>query len=121
MAAAVTMRTAQPTLDTTKSTQVVRGSIALTGSYPAGGDTINLSGFPTQSAQVPVVVWFTETPTSTGTVPSGYEFYYQPGTNPSNGKLRIMNGTTGEFATGAYNAALLAALITFEAIFPLGM
>jgi hypothetical protein len=113
------MRTSQPILDTTKSTQIVRGTIALTGSYPAGGDTLNLSGFPVQSAAGPVVVWFTEVPSSTVT-PSGYGLYYQPGTTLANGKLRITSTGGTEFSTGAYSASLLQAVIFFEAVLLLG-
>jgi hypothetical protein len=121
MAAAVTLK---KSLDTTQSTQIVRGTIALSGSYPAGGDTVSLSGNPVQSAKVPIVVWITEQP-SASVPPSGYGLYYQPGTNPSNGKLRVTTAGSGnagpiEFPAGAYAGTLLTAIIVFEAVFPLG-
>ena len=120
MAAAVTARKARPIRDTSQATQIVRGTIALTGNYPAGGDTLNLSGAPVQSAQVPVRVFFSEQPSATVT-PSGYGLYYEPGTTPSDGKLRVTSAAGTELAAGAYPAALLQANIVFEAIFPLGL
>jgi hypothetical protein len=120
MAAAATRRKTIPTLDSTQSTQIVRGTVTLTGSYPAGGDTLNLAIYPNQSHQVPVVVWFTEAPSST-VAPSGYNLYYEPGTNASNGLLRITSAAGTELTATTYPAALLAANIIFEAIFPLGI
>ena len=108
-------------LDTTQSTQIERGTIVLTGNYTAGGDTLNLTGakFKTQSAKPPIRVFFTEQPTAS-VAPSGNLFYYEAGTTPANGKLRVMTSTT-EFAAGAYSAALLAANIQYEAVFSLGI
>ena len=121
MATTVTFNKTQPILDTTKSTQLVRGSVALSGSYPAGGDPLNLSGFPVQSAGAPVNVWFTEAP-SASVPPSGYGLYYQPGTNPSNGLLRITSTGGTEITPGAYSGIshLATANIIFEAVFTLG-
>ena len=101
---------------TTAATQITDWTVVLTGSYTSGGDTLDLSAYPTQSSQVPDYVEFTEAPTAS-VAPSGYLFYYQPGTTPANGKLRIMNGTT-ELTATTYPAALLAALIVCRAYFP---
>lgn len=120
MAATVTFRKVLPVADSTQSTQILRGTIVLTGSYTSGGDTLNLGGkLGALSAKVPVLVFFTETPSATVT-PSGYQFYYQPGTNPTNGKLRVTQSAGTEFAAGAYSASLLQANVAFEAIFQLG-
>jgi hypothetical protein len=109
-------------LDTTQSTQIERGTIVLTGNYTAGGDTLNLTGpkFKTQSAKPPIRVFFTEQPTAS-VAPSGYLFYYEQGTTPANGKLRVMTSSTVEFTAGAYTSQLLAALIQYEAVFSLGI
>jgi hypothetical protein len=120
MAATASARTAQPILDTTQSTQITWWTIVLTGSYASGGDTLDLSAYPTQSAQIPVFVILTESP-SASVAPSGYTLYYQPGTTPANGKIRITSTAGTEFTAGTYSAALLAANIVAEAVFPTGI
>src|ERR1700744_3011096 len=122
MAATVTFRKTIQLSDTTQATEIVRGTIALSGNYPGPtGDPLNLgTSKGSLSAKVPVVVFFTETPSSTVT-PSGYGIYYMPGTNPKNGFLRFTSAAGTELATGAYPAALLQANIAFEAIFSLGI
>lgn len=121
MAATVTFSQAVGRTDSTQSTQIVRGTVALTGSYAAGGDTLSFTATksPVLSAKGPLFVIFTEAPSATIT-PSGYNLYYQPGTTPANGKIRITSSSTVEFATGAYSATLLQANISFMAYFTLG-
>lgn len=119
MAAAVSFNSTQPILDTTKSTQIVRGTITLTSTYPSGGDTLNLSGFPVQSSVPPADVWIDEAPTSSA-APSGYNLYYEFGTTPANGKLRITSAAGTELSAGNYPAALTGAKIIFKAAFLLG-
>ena len=118
-ATATNNSTVQPILDTTQASQLVRGSVVLTDTYTSGGDTLDLSGYPTQSAQPPEIVLFTEQPSATVT-PSGYIFTYQPGTTPANGKLRVTTSAGTEFSAGAYSAALLQANVVFLALFPTG-
>ena len=121
MAATATAITTQPILDTTQSTQVTRWTVVLTDTYTLGGDTLDLSAYPTQSALPPVPpLIFSESPTAL-VAPSGYLFYYQQGTTPANGKLRVTSAAGTEVSAGAYPAALLAALITLEAKFLTGM
>lgn len=121
MAATATLNsTVQPILDTTQSSQIVRGFIALTDTYTSGGDTLDISGYPVQSAQPPEIVLFTEQP-SASVAPSGYLFYYQPGTTPANGKIRVTSAAGTEVSAGAYPAALLAANVQFLALFPTGI
>ena len=121
MAATVTFSTAVGRLDSTQSTAIVRGSVALTGSYTAGGDTLNFtsSKSPVLSAKPPLEVLWTENPSATIT-PSGYNIYYQTGTTPANGKIRITSAAGTELSAGAYPAALLQANISFLAYFTLG-
>lgn len=121
MALAVTFRSTPPTDDTTQATQIIRGTIALSGTY--GPDTLNLTGKLSnlRSSKPPIRVFFSEQPSATVT-PSGYIFTYQPGTTPANGILRITSAAGTELTpAGAYSAALLQAVITFEAVFPLGI
>ena len=120
MAATATARTTQPILDTTQATQVTIWTVSLTGNYTSGGDTLDLSAYPTQSAQIPIWVDFSESPTAS-VAPSGYNFYYQPGTTPANGLLRVTSAAGTELTAGAYPAALLAALVVVYATFPTGI
>jgi hypothetical protein len=121
MAAAITFTQAVGRLDSTQSTAIVRGSVALTGSYTLGGDTLSFtsSKSPVLSAGAPLNVLFTENPSATIT-PSGYNLYYQTGTTPANGKIRITSAAGTELSAGAYPAALLQANISFMAYFKLG-
>lgn len=114
MAATVTMSNI---LDTTQSTQRVRGTIAFTGTYPTGGDTVNLNVYPVQSASAPLFIAFVEMPVAT---PSGNEFSYVPGTGPSNGKVYITTTSGAQFTPGAYSGGLTGTTLAFEAVFPLG-
>lgn len=123
MAATPTLLTSQPQYDSTQATQIVRGTIALTGNYGTGashGDVLNLAQYGVLSNNPPLRVLIYEQPAA-GTTPTGYQLGYAAGANPSNGQLTIMNGAATEYTEGsAYNAALLAAVIYFEAIFLLG-
>lgn len=123
MAAKATLNTGLAQSDSTQATQVVRGTIALTGNYGPGatsGDVLNLALFGVQSNQPPLRVLVYEMPAA-GTAPTGYLFGYEVGTDPSNGRLSIMTSEGVEYVQGsAYSAALLAAALFFEAIFPLG-
>lgn len=105
-------------LDTTQSTQRVRGTITLSGSSTASGDPLNLGGAlsPVQSSQPPLYIDFSEL----SATPSGATFAYNPGTNPTNGKLWSFTAYNTP-VTGAYTSPLTTTTIYFEAIFPLGM
>jgi hypothetical protein len=129
MAVNVTFPNVISKLDTTQSTQVVRGSITLTGSYVTGGDTMNLAKTPVQSKARPISVLFWEEPVS-GTNPSAMNFFYRnvsTAPNATNGVLQITgagaggSGTQGtELSAGAYPSYLTGTIIKFEATFPLG-
>lgn len=97
MAATATGITIQPILDSTQSTQIVRGSIGLSGNYGGGatnGDTLNLGVYPNQSATAPIRVFIYEEPAA-GTAPTGYTFLYAKGTDPTNGLLVVLEGAGG--------------------------
>lgn len=106
-------------------TQIITGTVALTGNYGTStshGDVLDFSkfsyqGIGVQSDQLPISVDFQENPPA-GTAPSGYSFGYAPGTTLPLGQLTIMNGAATEYSQGsAYSAPLLAAVITFQAVF----
>lgn len=138
MAITVTVSVTPPVLDTTQATQILRGSFVFTGSYTAGGDTINFTTHavgvanPLVSNRRPLRVLFWEEPAS-GTTPSGLEFYYR-NTNAkptaANGVVQVLGaGTVSggtatqgvELGATTYPAMLTATVVKFEAIFPLGI
>jgi hypothetical protein len=121
MATAIALNENIPT-DTTQSTQIVRGSITLTGNYGISGGHGDILSFANiygiQSRSLPVDIIISETPAA-GTAPTGYIFGFAPGTTNANGKLTIMSGVATEYTQGsAYSAALLAAKLYFVAAFP---
>lgn len=123
MATAITLNKNIPIGDTTSATQVVRGTVALTGNYGAAsghGDILSFANiYGIQSRSIPLNVIFTETPPA-GTAPSGYLFGFAPGTTNANGKLTIMSGVATEYSQGsAYSAALTGAVVSFVAYFPI--
>lgn len=94
-----------------QKTKKIRGTIALSGSYATGGETWNLTVFPgvpvQTGAPVQVAVWGK----------AGYSYGYVPGSNLTNGKLNVMNGTT-ELTAGPYPGGVTSDVIQFEIILP---
>ena len=86
------------------------------GTAASHGDTLDLSQLGLPSNTVPVLVGQTETPAQ-GTAPTGYEYYYIPGTTQANGLLALMNGTT-EFTAGNAYGGQTAAVILLIFLFP---
>jgi hypothetical protein len=135
MPAVATGSKALSRIDTTQCTQIVRGTIALSGVYGGSsthGDTLNLGVAPTQSAKTPIAVFIYEQPAA-GTAPTGYNFLYGAGSNATNGVLIVQQGAVNATVPGpsveitaaaAYPAALVTAAtagyLKFEAVFPLG-
>jgi len=122
MAAIATLSTGLAQTDTTQATQIVRGTIAFTGTMAAGGDFLALNLYGVQSNYPPLAVFVYEYPL-VGAVVTGYSFVYLQGTDPSNGKLvPVLGGVP--LATGAYPTVLLtesaAGGIQFQAEFALG-
>ena len=87
-------------IDNTQNEFLVVGTVALTGTYPTNGDTIDFSQLGVPATSVPTIVEFFEQTPSPGPA-SGYSFVYLPGTTQANGLLEIFNGTT-QFTTQAY-------------------
>lgn len=96
----------------------VSGTVAASGSYSTGGDTLDLSQFP--------VIATTQAPVQ-GTARmdglSGYDYVFSPGSAMNNGTVKIFQqgssaGAFPELATGAYPSAMSSDTITFYGIFP---
>ena len=125
MAATITAISAPQNPDQTSREIIVDGTIALTGNYTLNGDTLNLQQFQdlAKSSQLPTKVEVWEAPPA-GTVPTGFEFVFCPGTTQANGVLCILGtgsaagGPAQQFSAGAYSAALLAAVLRIRVWFP---
>ncbi|MGH9738840.1 MAG: hypothetical protein ACRD4X_09665 [Candidatus Acidiferrales bacterium] len=95
----------------------VTGTVAASGSYSTGGDTLDLSQFPViASTQAPIqgTAWMDGL--------AGYDYAFAPGAAQSGGKVKIFQqgssaGAFPELAAGAYPAAITGDAITFYGIF----
>jgi hypothetical protein len=96
----------------------VSGTVAASGSYSTGGDTLDLSQFPiVASTQAPIqgTAWLDGL--------AGYDYVFAPGAAMNNGKVKIfLQGTSAgafpELAAATYPGAITADTITFYGIFP---
>jgi len=95
----------------------VAGTIAASGSYVSGGDTLDLSKYPViASAGAPIqgTAWIDGL--------AGYDYVFYPGSAMNNGKVKIFQqgasaGAFPELAAGAYPGAITSDTITFYGIF----
>jgi hypothetical protein len=107
--------------DTTQATQIVRGTLTLSGNYGTNsshGDTLSFAGiFGIQSRSVPLRVLIYEAPPA-GTAPSFYSAVFQPGTTNANGAVNFSLAGTEYTEGNAYSGAISTAIWKFEAVFP---
>jgi len=95
----------------------VAGTVAASGNYSTGGDTLDLSQFPAVAAtQSPIqgAAWMDGL--------SGYDYVFAPGSAMNNGKVKIFQqgasaGAFPELAAGAYPGGITGDTITFYGIF----
>jgi hypothetical protein len=95
----------------------VTGTVAASGNYSTGGDTVDLSQFPViSSTQAPIqgTAWMDGL--------AGYDYVFTPGAAQNSGKVKIFQqgssaGAFPELASGAYPAAITGDTITFYGIF----
>jgi len=109
-------------IDRTQQGIIVYGTIALTGSYTANGDTLNFATLGLPSNQIPMMVEIFETTPAPGPG-SGKAFVYLPGTTQANGLLEIFTGGVQQTA-GAYGTppfAIAGFQLSFQAMFPFGV
>lgn len=95
----------------------VSGTIAASGSYSTGGDTLDLSQSPVVAAAEPPIQ---STAWMDGIV--GYDYVFTPGSAMNNGKVKMFQqgssaGAFPELAAGAYPSAITSDTITFYGIF----
>lgn len=96
----------------------VTGTVAASGNYTTGGDTLDLSEFSlVASTQPPIqgTAWMDGL--------AGYDYVFAPGPAMNNGKVKIFQqgssaGAFPELAAGAYPSAITGDTLTFYGIFP---
>lgn len=96
----------------------VSGTVAATGNYSTGGDTLDLSQFPIVASSQPPVQG-----TSWMDGLAGYDYLFLPGAAMNANKVKIFQqgasaGAFPELAAGAYPTAITGDTITFYGIFP---
>lgn len=105
MATAITPLAVLSNPDVTGRQVIADGTIALTGTYPAHGDTLNLlqlgDALKTSQLALKVEVW--EDPPA-GTDPTFAQFVFCPGTTLANGVLAIAIAGTQVTGGTAYSA-----------------
>ena len=120
MAAVATVDSSYAQNDTTQSTQIVRGTVTLSGNYGTGsshGDTLSFAKiYGIQSTSVPLRVFIYEQPPA-GTAPSFYSAVYQKGTTIANGAVNFSLAGTEYTEGSAYSGAIATAVWKFEAVF----
>lgn len=112
-------------VDATQGSIIVEGTLALSGNYTTGGDTVNWAAVPQiPSGAGPQGLVELEEQPATGSTPSGYGFYLIAGATPGTWLLYITTTfaqAPAQFGAGAYSAALLAATFQFRAYFTFGV
>ena len=95
----------------------VAGTVAASGSYTTGGDTVDLSQFPIIGTTQPPIqgtAWMDGL--------AGYDYVFIPGAALNSGKVKIFQqgsgaGAFAELAAAAYPSAITGDTITIYAIF----
>lgn len=122
MAIAVAITSSYAQNDTTQATQIVRGTLTLSGNYGGAsthGDTCSFANvYGIQSRSVPIRVFIYQQPAS-GTAPGNCTGTYCPGTTIANGVVSFANAGSELSGGSAYTGATASAVWVFEAVFPL--
>jgi hypothetical protein len=92
----------------------VFGTLAASGSYSTGGDTLDFTTVASQigASQAPLQVWIG------GSTGDGYAFVRNASPTMANGKVKINTASNAELGSGAYPARITGDTnIQFEAAF----
>jgi hypothetical protein len=99
-------------VDAVSDNVYVFGTLAASGSYSTGGDTLDFTTIASQivASQVPVQVWVGGT--------TGDAYSWVKGTALNNQKVKINTASNTELGSGAYPARITGdAGVQFEAVF----
>jgi hypothetical protein len=106
--------------DFTRRRHMIDTKLTLSGNYPAGGETVDLTkltnpglhsrAFP---GSIPSKVRFDN-------IPGGYTPVWVPGTTLANGKVKFLSAVGTDLAAAAYPAALTADPLQIELSGPTG-
>lgn len=98
----------------------IAGTVAVSGSYSTGGDTLDLSiieplGVPTTRPPIAGTAWMDGL--------AGYDYVFAPGAAINSGKVKVFQQASGagafaELTAGSYPAAITGDTVTFYGIFP---
>ena len=98
----------------------VAGTVAVSGSYTTGGDTLDLSpiealGVPTTKPPIAGTAWMDGL--------AGYDYIFAPGAAISSNRMKVFEqasaaGAFSELAAGSYPSAITGDTVTFYGIFP---
>ena len=100
--------------DITRRRKVKRLTVAFTGNYATGGDTINFTQMLTATAKVTMRPRSNTIAGTVVTSPAGYLATLIKGQTLATWKLMLYSAPGVELAAGAYPAALLAATAIIE-------
>jgi hypothetical protein len=95
--------------DDVKKIEVI-GTLTFSGSYVAGGDTVNFAHPSIKSSRVPFAISILGQ--------SGYTYVFVPGTDITSGKVKIFPASLTELLAGAYPAGITGDTVIFEGTFP---
>jgi hypothetical protein len=101
-------------MDAAADNVYVFGTLAASGNYSTGGDTLDFTtvGAQIPASQAPVQVW------AGGTTGDSYSFVRAGSPTLANGKIKINTTSNTELASGAYPARITGDTnIQFEAVF----
>src|SRR5690348_18103363 len=101
-------------VDAGENNLYVFGTVAASGNYASGGDTLDFTTVASQigASQAPAKVWVG------GTTGDSYGFVRAAAPTPANGKVKINTASNTELAAGAYPSRITGdANIQFEAVF----
>ncbi len=98
----------------------IAGTVAVSGSYTTGGDTLDLSpieplGVPTTKPPIAGTAWMDGL--------AGYDYIFAPGAAINGNKMKVFQqagaaGAFAELASGSYPTAITGDTVTFYGIFP---
>ena len=104
-------------VDNTQSQVFVTGTITLTGNYPSGGDTLDLSQLGAPSSGLPTRVEIFEITPAPGPAYGGI-YTYVPGTTQANGLLQLNVSAGTQTAATAYSGLATGFALGFRAWYP---